>query len=117
MSDELSTRPRDRFAIQARQARTAASAFEQALRARIRGDVRFSDGDRALYATDASNYRAVPLGIALPRDAADVTEAIAVAREFDAPILMRGGGTSLAGQSCNVALVLDTSRYFNRVLE
>ena len=83
----------------------------------MRGDVRFTDGDRALYATDASNYRAVPLGVAMPRDADDVVAAVAVARELDAPVLLRGGGTSLAGQCCNVALVLDTSRYFNRVLE
>src|SRR5207244_4699629 len=117
MSDLFSIRPRARFVAETRQARDAAGALERDLRRRFRGDIRFSDGDRALYATDASNYRAIPIGVALPRDADDVSTAIAIARDHDAPVLMRGGGTSLAGQCCNVALVLDTSRYFNRVLE
>ena len=78
------------------------------LRGKIRGEVRFDDGSRALYATDSSNYRQVPIGVVIPRDAADMIQAIAIARNFDAPVLARGGGTSLAGQCCNVAVVLDT---------
>ncbi len=79
--------------------------------------MRFDDGSRALYATDASNYRQVPIGVVIPRDAADVCTAVELAREFGAPILARGGGTSLAGQCCNVAVVLDFSKYMNEVVE
>ncbi|HVX42121.1 MAG TPA: FAD-binding and (Fe-S)-binding domain-containing protein [Gemmatimonadaceae bacterium] len=93
------------------------AALAAALRSRIAGEVRFSDGDRALYATDASNYRQVPIGVVLPRSADDVIATVATAREFGAPILMRGGGTSLAGQTCNVAVVIDNSKYYNRILE
>src|SRR6184192_2493318 len=87
--------------------------LEHELRRRIRGEVRFDAGSRALYSTDASNYRQVPIGIVLPLDAKDVIETIAIARRFGAPILARGGGTSLAGQCCNVALVLDMSKYMH----
>ncbi len=86
------------------------------LRSRIRGEVRFDAGSRALYATDASNYRQVPIGVVIPRDADDVIQTMTIAREFGAPILARGGGTSLAGQCCNVAVVLDTSKYMNRMV-
>ncbi|HXX01269.1 MAG TPA: FAD-binding oxidoreductase, partial [Candidatus Acidoferrales bacterium] len=87
------------------------------MRARIRGDVRFDPGSRALYATDGSNYRQVPIGVVLPRDNDDVLATISLCREFGAPLLCRGGGTSLAGQCCNVAVVLDFSRYMSRILE
>jgi FAD/FMN-containing dehydrogenase/Fe-S oxidoreductase len=88
-----------------------------ALKRDLRGEVRFDDGSRALYATDGSNYRQVPIGVVLPRDVDDVVATIAVAREFGAPILCRGGGTSLAGQCCNVALVIDFSKYMAKILE
>jgi len=91
-------------------------ALAARLRSSIRGEVRFDDGSRALYATDASNYRQVPIGVVIPRDADDVIQTMATAREFGAPILARGGGTSLAGQCCNVAVVLDTSKYMNRII-
>jgi len=74
-------------------------------------------GSRALYSTDASNYRQVPIGLVLPRDADDVVGALAACRKFGAPVLPRGAGTSLAGQCCNVAVVLDFSKYMNEVLE
>src|SRR5438093_4587044 len=93
-----------------------AEELERALRGRIRGEVRFDAGSRALYSTDASNYRQVPIGIVLPLDAKDVIETIAIARRFGAPILARGGGTSLAGQCCNVALVLDMSKYMHHIV-
>ena len=83
----------------------------------MRGEVRFDRGSRALYATDASNYRQVPIGVVVPRDEDDVRAAMAVCRSFDAPILARGSGTSLAGQSCNVAVVLDFTKYMNRILD
>jgi FAD/FMN-containing dehydrogenase/Fe-S oxidoreductase len=88
-----------------------AQALEADLRRALRGEVRFDAGSRALYATDASNYRQVPIGVVLPRDAEDVEAAVAVCRKHGAPLLGRGGGTSLAGQCCNVAVVLDFSRH------
>jgi FAD/FMN-containing dehydrogenase/Fe-S oxidoreductase len=94
-----------------------AGELERTLRKRIRGEVRFDSGSRALYSTDASNYRQVPIGVVLPKDADDVVETVDVARRFGAPILGRGGGTSLAGQCCNISVVLDMSKYMHRVLE
>src|SRR5579862_1021716 len=91
--------------------------LSEALRAQIRGDVRFDTSSRALYATDGSNYRQVPIGVVLPRDADDVLAAISVCRDFGAPLLCRGGGTSLAGQCCNVAVVLDFTKYMGKILE
>jgi FAD/FMN-containing dehydrogenase/Fe-S oxidoreductase len=100
-------------------AATTVDAAELArdLRARVAGEVRFDDGSRALYATDASNYRQVPIGVVVPRSVDDVVETVAACRRFGAPVLARGGGTSLAGQCCNVAVVIDTSKHLNRVLE
>lgn len=91
--------------------------LEQELRATVSGEVRFGAGDRALYATDSSNYRQIPLGVVVPRDRSDVIAAVAACRKFDAPVTCRGGGTSLAGQTCNESVILDFSKYFNRVLE
>src|SRR5207244_13380727 len=85
------------------------------LRRAIKGEGRFDDGSRALYATDASNYRQVPIGVVLPRDADDVIATVALARKHGAPILARGGGTSLAGQCCNVAVILDFSKYMHHI--
>src|SRR3954464_14329507 len=87
------------------------------LKRAIKGEVRFDDGSRALYATDASNYRQVPIGVVIPRDADDVVAAVALARKHGAPILARGGGTSLAGQCCNVAVVMDFSKYMHDIVE
>src|ERR1700758_4659833 len=91
--------------------------LSEGLRARVRGDVRFDNSIRALYATDGSNYRQVPIGVVLPRDVDDVLATVALCREFGAPLLCRGGGTSLAGQCCNVAVVLDFSKYMAAILE
>src|SRR5689334_6032059 len=93
-----------------------ADALAAELSRRVSGEVRFDAGSRALYATDASNYRQVPIGVVLPKSAADVVETVAVCRRFGAPFLSRGGGTSLAGQCTNVAVVVDFSRHLNRVL-
>ncbi len=98
-------------------AQVDAAGLAEALRAQIRGEVRFDRGTRALYATDGSNYRQVPIGVVLPRDTDDVLAAVALCREFGAPLLCRGGGTSLAGQCCNVAVILDFSKYMARILE
>lgn len=94
----------------------ASRHLEAALSRSVRGEVGFDAGTRALYATDASNYRHVPVAVVCPRDAHDVIATVAAAREVGAPILGRGGGTSLAGQCCNTAVVLDFSRHMNRVL-
>ena len=83
----------------------------------IKGEVRFDHGSRALYASDASNYRQVPIGLVVPRDAADVIAAVETCRRYGAPVLSRGAGTSLAGQCCNVAVVLDFTKYMNRIIE
>jgi FAD/FMN-containing dehydrogenase/Fe-S oxidoreductase len=95
----------------------SAEPLESALRRHLRGEVRFDNGSRALYATDGSNYRQVPIGVVLPRDTDDVIAAIAICREHGAPVLCRGGGTSLAGQCCNVAVVLDFSKYMGGIVE
>src|SRR5207237_1789789 len=94
-----------------------AAALASELRREVRGEVRFDDGSRALYATDASNYRQVPIGVVLPHDADDVIATVALARKHGAPILARGGGTSLAGQCCNVAVVMDFSKYMHNIRE
>ncbi|MEO8431211.1 MAG: FAD-binding and (Fe-S)-binding domain-containing protein [Acidobacteriota bacterium] len=98
-------------------AERGAASLERDLRLAVRGEVRFDAGSRAMYATDASNYRQVPIGVVVPLDRADVLAALEVCRRHRAPILARGGGTSLAGQCCNVAVVLDTSKHFRRILE
>jgi len=93
------------------------AALTRALSGELPGEVRFDAGARAAYASDASNYRQVPIGVVLPRSAEDIVAAVAVCREYDAPILARGGGTSLCGQAVNVAVVIDTSKYMDKVLE
>ena len=87
------------------------------LRRTIRGEVRFDAGTRAMYATDASNYRQVPIGVVIPKDAGDVEAALRTCRLFGAPVFSRGAGTSLAGETCNVAVVLDFSKYMNRIID
>ncbi|HVY94427.1 MAG TPA: FAD-binding and (Fe-S)-binding domain-containing protein [Bryobacteraceae bacterium] len=84
---------------------------------RIEGEVRFDDGSRALYATDASNYRQVPIGVVIPKSVDDVIATVEQCRRFGAPLLARGGGTSLAGQCCNVAVVLDFTKHLNQIID
>jgi FAD/FMN-containing dehydrogenase/Fe-S oxidoreductase len=90
--------------------------LENALRRAVAAEVRFDAGSRALYATDASNYRQVPIGVVIPRTVDDVLATVDACRRYAAPVLPRGGGTSLAGQCCNVAVVLDMSKYLHRIL-
>ncbi len=92
------------------------ASLRRELEQHIEGEVRFDAGSRALYATDGSNYRQAPVGVVVPRHAEDVEIAVRVAREHDVPVLSRGGGTSLAGQCCNVALLLDFSKYLHHVV-
>ncbi len=91
------------------------ASFASEMRRIVEGDVRFDAGTLAAYSTDASNYRRIPVGVVSPRHHEDVIRAVALARENGVPIVARGGGTSLAGQACNAALVMDFSRYMTAV--
>ncbi len=92
------------------------SELIEELRARVDGEVRFDDGTRAAYSTDSSNYRQVPIGVVIPRSVDAAVEAVAVCRRHQAPVLSRGGGTSLAGQCTNTAVVIDWTKYCHRLL-
>jgi FAD/FMN-containing dehydrogenase/Fe-S oxidoreductase len=94
-----------------------AEELASVLRRRTDAEVRFDAGSKALYASDLSMYRQIPIGVVVPRTVDDVIETLRTCREFDAPILGRGCGTSLAGQCCNVAVVIDFSKYLNNLLE
>lgn len=94
----------------------AALALEADLKTSLGKAVDFGSQGKALFATDASNYRQVPIGVVTPRDRDEVVEAVRLCRKHDAPIVARGGGTSLAGQGCNVAVVIDFSRHLDRIM-
>jgi FAD/FMN-containing dehydrogenase/Fe-S oxidoreductase len=91
--------------------------LERRLKAEQTGDVRFDAFTRGRYATDASHYQIMPLGVVVPRSAADAEQALAVCRSEGVPVTPRGGGTSQAGQTVNRAVILDCSRYLNRIVE
>src|SRR5688572_33410448 len=91
-----------------------AAALEQALRASLRGEVRFDPVTRALYSTDASVYQIEPLGVVVARTREDVVQTVRLCHEFRCPLTMRGGGTSQAGQAVGAGLILDTSKHLNR---
>ena len=91
--------------------------LEHELRQRVSGEVRFDPFSRVLYSTDASIYQMEPVGVVIPRTAADVQATIEVARDNGVPVLARAGGTSLAGQTVNHAIVMDFSKYLNQVIE
>jgi FAD/FMN-containing dehydrogenase len=93
------------------------AALERDLRAVVEGEVRFANGDRGMYASDAGNYRMVPIGVVLPKHAEDVLRILGVCRRHGAPIVARGGGTGIPGQTVNAAVLLDFSKYMNRVIE
>src|SRR5580658_4407775 len=88
-----------------------------ALKARIAGEVRFDRASRLMYSTDASIYEIEPMGVVIPRVSEDVFATMEIAKEFKAPVLPRGAGTCLAGQTVADAVVIDMSKYLNRVLE
>jgi FAD/FMN-containing dehydrogenase/Fe-S oxidoreductase len=92
-----------------------ADALARALSTVVEGEVRFDTGTRGAYATDASNYRQVPIGVVVPRSLDDVVAAVEVCRRFDAPVLSRGGGTSLGGQCTNTAVMIDFAKYLRGV--
>ncbi|WP_435361875.1 FAD-binding and (Fe-S)-binding domain-containing protein [Haloarchaeobius sp. DFWS5] len=85
------------------------------LSARVEGDVRFDEHTRQLYATDASAYEVTPIGVVMPKSTADVASVVSYCADREIPVLPRGGGTSLAGQTVNEAVVLDCSRYMDDV--
>jgi len=91
-------------------------ALARDLAGAIQGEVRFDDGTRAMYATAGSNYRQVPLGVVIPRHAGDIVETVRICRTHGAPIFGRGGGTSLSGQCCNVAVAIDCSKYMHGIV-
>jgi FAD/FMN-containing dehydrogenase/Fe-S oxidoreductase len=93
------------------------SRLSSELAAVIEGDVRFDAGHRAMYSTDASHYRHVPIGVVMPRSKDDVVRTVEVCRRHGVPVVARGAGTSLAGNGSNVGVVLDYTLYMNRVLE
>ncbi len=87
------------------------------LAAEVDGEVRFDAGSRGAYSTDGSNYRQVPIGVVVPRTVEAGVAAVAVCRRYGAPITSRGGGTSLAGECTNVAVIIDWSKYCHRLIE
>lgn len=91
--------------------------LSDALRKRVEGDVMFDSFSRGRYATDASLYQMMPLGVMSPKSEDDISAALEIAREQGVPILARGGGTSQCGQTVNTALVLDNTQYLNDILE
>ena len=91
--------------------------LEAELQRRVTGEVRFDEMTCGLYSTDASIYQIKPLGVVLPKTADDVRNAVSVAAMFRVPVLARGSGTSLSGQTVAAALVIDCSKYLNRILE
>ncbi|WP_431963797.1 FAD-binding and (Fe-S)-binding domain-containing protein [Actinacidiphila sp. bgisy160] len=92
------------------------TGLERALRDRVDGEVRFDAGSRGAYATDGSNYRQVPIGVVVPRSLDAGAAAVEVCSRFGAPVLSRGGGTSLGGQCTNTAVVIDWTKYCHRLL-
>src|SRR6058998_1110298 len=91
--------------------------LERRLRKERVGDVMFDRFARGRYATDASHYQVMPIGVVAPRTIEDANRAIAIAREEGVSVTARGGGTSQAGQTVNTSLVVDCSKYLNRILE
>ncbi|WP_051072056.1 FAD-binding and (Fe-S)-binding domain-containing protein [Amycolatopsis decaplanina] len=90
--------------------------LESGLRSAVEGEVRFDAGSRGAYSTDASNYRQIPLGVVVPRSIEAGASAIEVCHRYGAPVLSRGGGTSLAGQGTNAAVVIDWTKYCHHLL-
>src|SRR6185369_3195428 len=87
------------------------------LRRHVDGEVRFDSLSRKLYATDASIYQIEPIGVVVPKSVAGLETAVQIALEMHVPIVPRGGGTSLSGQSIGPGLILDCSKYLNRILD
>ena len=96
---------------------TLATPLTVQLRRELRGEVLFGRADRGRYATDASIYQIMPLGVVVPRDQDDLLLALDIARSHHIPVLARGAGTSQCGQTVGEALVLDNSKWLNQVID
>jgi FAD/FMN-containing dehydrogenase/Fe-S oxidoreductase len=118
MSVTVPARPDARFATgMAGSVSINAKGLERHLRRHVTGEVRFDSGSLAMYANDASNFRQVPVGVVVPRTLDDVVETMKACHRYRAPVVSRGGGTSLSGETVNNALVIDFSKYLTRVEE
>ncbi|MGH3591096.1 MAG: FAD-binding oxidoreductase, partial [Pseudonocardiaceae bacterium] len=93
------------------------AGLEKHLRRHVCGEVRFDAGSLAMYASDASNFRQVPIGVVVPRTLDDVVATVDACHRYRAPVLSRGGGTSLSGETVNVAVVIDFSKYLTGIGE
>lgn len=100
-----------------RRSKIDVAGLERELHSTTKAEVRFDEAARAMFSCDASNYRQVPLGVVFPHSAEEVIGVVAACRKFGAPIVSRGGGTGLCGQTCNYAVVIDHSKHHNRLLE
>src|SRR3984885_13874344 len=107
----------DEVALHVAPAADVGQALAARLRRETQGEVLFDDASRGRYATDASIYQIMPVGVFIPKNEADISTAIAVARELRVPVLARGAGTSQCGQTTGAALVIDNSKYFCNVLD
>jgi FAD/FMN-containing dehydrogenase/Fe-S oxidoreductase len=94
-----------------------AAALQRELESQIEGEVRFDAVSRALYSTDASVYQIHPLGVVVAKTREDLIRIVRIASRFRCPITLRGGGTAQAGQSIGAGLQVDTSKYYNQILE
>src|SRR5262245_8623754 len=93
------------------------AALRRDLESQLEGEVRFDTVSRALYSTDASVYQIEPLGVIVVKSRDDVIRTVRICANHKCPLTMRGGGTSQAGQAIGAGLQVDTSKYFNRLLE
>ncbi|AVR46627.1 FAD-binding oxidoreductase [Christiangramia fulva] len=96
---------------------TSYSQLEEELQNSLDGEVSFENDYRALYATDSSNYRQLPVGVVFPKNKQDIIKTVSLCRKHNLHILTRGGGTSLAGQCCNTGLIMDFSKYYNKIID
>ncbi|MCV7101273.1 FAD-binding and (Fe-S)-binding domain-containing protein [Mycobacterium palustre] len=110
-------RPDPRFAAGMAADRVNVTGLQNQLRRRVDGEVRFDNATLAMYANDASNFRQVPIGVVVPRTLDDVVQTVRACHAYHAPVLCRGGGTSLSGETVNVAVVMDFSKYLTEVID
>jgi FAD/FMN-containing dehydrogenase/Fe-S oxidoreductase len=108
--------PQNAYEAVARASNEVAGRLAQRLAAETKGEVLFSPADRGRYATDASIYQVIPIGVFVPRDADDVKLALAICRDLEVPIVPRGGGTSQCGQTVGAGLVIDHSKHIRKIV-
>lgn len=117
MTRTVPARPDTRFvAGMAALDKVNVAGLESQLRRHVSGEVRFDAGTKAMYANDASNFRQVPIGVVVPKTLDDVVATVRACHAYHAPVLCRGGGTSLSGETVNVAVVMDFSKYLTDII-